>query len=247
MFHASDIISRTTLINVFQKVICLEESLTPYKIKPFLEKNISRNYRDVIMQAYRDYIGGHKLEFLPRLKRCQNYPSPTSMSPTPMTHVTWVIEAISMTRMFVRSYNLTCKAFLYLTSINSSSCLSKAKIIIGDLNPACWWVPVEQSITFISKNRFFVTSSLQNCHKSGSRDKNGSFEATGVSLPSNVDLILDLPNLWHPNQQACIPADLNWRLISRHFNVTFVTGKKSKRVAFIFNRTVETFQVQLHG
>ena len=25
------------------------------------------------MQAYRDYIGGHKLEFLPRLKRCQNY------------------------------------------------------------------------------------------------------------------------------------------------------------------------------
>ena len=106
------------------------------------------------MQAYRDYIGGHKLEFLPRLKRCQNYPSPTSMSPTPMTHVTWVIEAISMTRMFVRSYNLTCKAFLYLTSINSSSCLSKAKIIIGDLNPACWWVPVEQSITFISKSRF---------------------------------------------------------------------------------------------
>ena len=121
------------------------------------------------MQAYRDYIGGHKLEFLPRLKRCQKYPPPTSMSTTSMTHVIWVIIGTWMTTMFVRSYNLACKAFLYLTSINSSSCLSKAKIIIGDLNPACWWVPVEQSITFVSKLRFFVTKSWQNCYKSGPR------------------------------------------------------------------------------
>ena len=148
-----------------------------------------------------------------------------------MSHVTWVIEAISMTTMFVRSYNLACKAFLYLTSINSSSCLSKAKIIIGDLNPAGWWIPVEQSITFISKIRFLwrhrykiatkvapvslvMLQDWQWCDKSAT--KNGSFEATEVSLPSNVDLILDLPNLWHPNQQACIPVDLNWQIKLRN-------------------------------
>ena len=188
------------------------------------------------MQADRDYIGVHKLEFLPWLKRWQKYPSPTSM-----THVIWVIEAISMTTIFVRSYNLACKAFLYLTSINSSSCLSKAKIIIGDLNPACWWVPVEQSITFVSKLRFcdeIVTKVLQkwptlvlSCDKSDKNvTKNGPFEATEVSLPSNVDLISDLPNLWHPNQQACTPIDLNWQIKFRNNLVSHLWQKKNWNV-----------------
>ena len=128
-----------------------------------------------------------------------------------------------MLESFVRSYNLANEAFLYLTSINSSSCLSKAKIIIGDLDPACWWVPVEQIITFISKFRFLwwkCDTRYKECHDGRGQicdksvsfvTKNGSLVAMVVSLPLNVDLILDLSNLLHPNQQVCTPTDLKWQ------------------------------------
>ena len=81
-----------------------------------------------------------------------------------------------MSESFVRSYNLANEAFLYLTSINSSSCLSKAKIIIGDLDPACWWVPVEQIITFISKFRFFMMKVWHTLQKMSRRPRSDMWQ-----------------------------------------------------------------------
>ena len=106
------------------------------------------------MQAYRDYIGGHKLEFLPRLKGCQKYPSPTSMSPTSMTHVIYLLEVITWHAKHF---------FTWQASIPPAACPKQR------LSLVIWIQLVDGSL---SNNRLhsslkpvFVTKSLQNCHK----------------------------------------------------------------------------------
>ena len=168
------------------------------------------------MQAYRDYIGGHKLEFLPRLKGCQKYPSPTSMSPTSMTHVIYLLEVITWHAKHF---------FTWQASIPPAACPKQRLSLViwiqlvdgslsnnrlhSSLKPVFLWRNCDKSVTKVAHVGYVIWQEWQWCDKNVT--KNGSFEATEVSLPSNADLILDLPNLWRPNQQACIPVDLNWQ------------------------------------